>query len=181
MFWLKQSPWIPTTILWTSCWQILLEVRTNGAEVYNDWWPTCWRLSVLLVNNTVTKDGSLSAADKDFLFRTVARNNSVFIDMISKIRIKDRNDTAWNLTEYEELHYGMKEEFELDRRMEIIESKLQFIHENSKFFLEVLQGQKNNSLEWIIVFLIALECGLMCVEMSGYGESMFAALLAMAS
>jgi uncharacterized Rmd1/YagE family protein len=63
------------------------------------------------INSTVTRTGSFTAGDKNFLFRTVAQNNSIFIDMISKIRIKDRSDTAWNLTKYQNIHYGMKEEF----------------------------------------------------------------------
>lgn len=128
------------------------------------------------VNSSVTKTGHLTSADKNFLFKTVAQNNSIFIDMISKIRIKDRSDTAWNLTKYEKIHYGLKDEFELDDRFDMIETKLAFIQQNSKFFLEVLQHQKTNSLEWIIVLLITLECGLMCVEMSGMGEVFFSRL-----
>lgn len=58
------------------------------------------------INATVTKTGSFPPTDMNFLFKTVAQNNSIFIDMISKIRIKDRSDTAWNMTEYEKIHYG---------------------------------------------------------------------------
>jgi uncharacterized Rmd1/YagE family protein len=63
------------------------------------------------INSTVTQTGSFTSGDKSFLFKTVAQNNSIFIDMISKVRIKDRSDTAWNLTKYEPIHYGLKEEF----------------------------------------------------------------------
>lgn len=63
------------------------------------------------INSTVSKTGSFTSTDKSFLFKTVAQNNSIFIDMISKVRIKDRSDTAWNLTKYETIHYGLKEEF----------------------------------------------------------------------
>ena len=35
------------------------------------------------------------------LFQVVARNNSLFIDMVSKLGIKDRSDTAWHLSQYE--------------------------------------------------------------------------------
>ena len=63
------------------------------------------------INSTVTQTGSFTSGDKSFLFKTVAQNNSIFIDMISKVRIKDRSDTAWNLTKYETIHYGLKEEF----------------------------------------------------------------------
>jgi uncharacterized Rmd1/YagE family protein len=128
------------------------------------------------INKAVTKTGSFTSTDKDFLFRTVAQNNSIFIDMISRVRIKDRSDTAWNLSKYEKIHYGMKEEFEIDDRFQHIEFKLNLIQQNAKFFLEMLQHQKSTSLEWTIVVLIVLECMLMCVEMSGNGDLIFKTL-----
>lgn len=63
------------------------------------------------INAIVSKTGNFTPTDKSFLFKTVAQNNSIVIDMISKVRIKDRSDTAWNLTKYESIHYGLKEEF----------------------------------------------------------------------
>jgi hypothetical protein len=64
----------------------------------------------------------------------------------------------------------------LDDRFENIEFKLNLIHNNAKFFLEVMHHQKANNLEWIIVVLILAECILMCIEMSGFGESFFHAI-----
>jgi uncharacterized Rmd1/YagE family protein len=125
------------------------------------------------INSTVAKTGKFTATDKDSLFKTVAQNNSIFIDMISKIRIKDRSETAWSITKYETIHYGLKSEFELDERFDQIEYKLSLIQDNAKFFLDVLQSQKSNSLEWIIVILISVECCIMTTEMSGYGEVVF--------
>jgi uncharacterized Rmd1/YagE family protein len=63
------------------------------------------------INSTVSKTGNFTSTDRVSLFKTVAQNNSIVIDMISKVRIKDRSDTAWNLTKYETIHYGLKEEF----------------------------------------------------------------------
>lgn len=80
---------------------------------------------------------------------------------------------AWKFVKYEKIHYGMKEEFEIDSRFEQIEFKLNLIQQNAKFFLEVLQSQKSNSLEWIIVVLIGLECVIMCIDMSGMGQTLF--------
>ena len=67
----------------------------------------------------------------------------------------------------------MKTEFEIYDRFENIEFKLNLIQQNAKFFLEILQDQKSTSLEWIIIVLIAFECALMCLEMSGVGEVLF--------
>ena len=149
--------------------------QTVALDTYNDTVDDLLA-NFAAINASVTKTGSFTATDKNFFFKTVAQNNGIFIDMISKIRIKDRSDTAWNLTKYETIHYSMKEEFELDDRFEHIEFKLNLIQQNAMFFMEVLQSQKSNSLEWIIVVLIGVECCLMCVDMSGMGESMFASI-----
>ncbi|GAX17190.1 hypothetical protein FisN_10Lh038 [Fistulifera solaris] len=128
------------------------------------------------INAKVTETGKFTQADKDFLFRSVAQNNSIFIDMISRVRIKDRSDMAWHYAKYEKIHSGMKQEFEIDDRFDHIEFKLNLIQQNAKFFLEVLQHQKSNSLEWIIVALISVECVIMCIDMTGMGEPLFKTL-----
>ena len=146
--------------------------QTVALDSYND---TVDRLlsQFAAINSAVRGSGQFRKSDKNFLFKTVAVNNAIFIDMISKIRLKDRSDTAWTMTKYETLHYGLKAEFEIDDRFDQIEFKLNLIQQNAKFFLEVLQSQKSNSLEWIIVWLIALESALMCIDMSGKGEDFF--------
>jgi len=122
------------------------------------------------INSTVKRTGNFTDMERESLFKVVAQNNSLFIDMISKLGIKDRSDTAWNLSQYELVHEGMKYEFEIDGRFEHIEFKLNLIQQNAKFFLEILQSQKSNALEWIIIVLIAFECVLMILEMSGVGS-----------
>jgi uncharacterized Rmd1/YagE family protein len=55
-------------------------------------------------------------------------------------------------------------------RFDHIEFKLDLIQNNAKFFLEVLENKKTNTLEWIIIVLISFECMLMMLDMSGLGE-----------
>ncbi|KAL7557016.1 hypothetical protein ACA910_014232 [Epithemia clementina (nom. ined.)] len=129
------------------------------------------------INSSVRATGKFKASDRSFLFKSVAHNNAIFIDMISKIRLKDRSDTAWKITKYEDIHYGLKSEFEIDDRFDQIEYKLNLIQQNSKFFLQVLASDKSNSLEWTIVILIIAECILMCVEMSGMGGEFISSFL----
>jgi len=126
------------------------------------------------INSTVTQTGTFSQMERSNLFRVVSQNNSIFIDMISKLGIKDRSDTAWNLSQYEQVHEGMREEFEIDSRFQNIEFKLNLIQQNAKFFLEMLNDQKGNTLEWVIIVLITFECVLMIMEMSGAGDLVFA-------
>lgn len=114
--------------------------------------------------------------DKETLFKVVAQNNSLMMNIIGKLGIKDKSDIAWELAEYESVYEGMKREFEIEDRFENIEFKLNTIQSNAKFFLEVLAHQKSTSLEWIIVVLIAFESALMILEMSGQGEKIFSGL-----
>eukprot|EP00557_Chaetoceros_sp_GSL56_P013035 CAMPEP_0176479656 /NCGR_PEP_ID=MMETSP0200_2-20121128/1857_1 /TAXON_ID=947934 /ORGANISM="Chaetoceros sp., Strain GSL56" /LENGTH=517 /DNA_ID=CAMNT_0017875717 /DNA_START=13 /DNA_END=1563 /DNA_ORIENTATION=- len=47
------------------------------------------------INSNVKKTGNFTAMERETLFKVVAQNNSLFIDMIAKLGIKDRSDTAW--------------------------------------------------------------------------------------
>lgn len=125
------------------------------------------------INSSVERFGNFTSMERNSLFQVVARNNSLFIDMVGKLGIKDRSDTAWHLSQYEALHDGMRKEFDLDERFKHIEFKLNLIQQNAKFFLEVLHAQKSNTLEWVIIVLISFECVLMCLDMSGLGAQFF--------
>lgn len=124
------------------------------------------------INATVKRTGNCTAMERETLFKVVAQNNSLFIEMIARLGIKDRSDTAWNLSQYERLHEGMKHEFEIDPRFEHMEFKLNLIQQNAKFFIDILHDQKSDTLEWIIIVLISFECLLMLMEMSGLGPSL---------
>lgn len=96
--------------------------QTVALDSYND---TVDRLlsQFAKINSDVRATGHFKSSHKNFLFKTVAQNNAIFIDMISKIRLKDRSDTAWTMTKYETIHYGLKAEFEIDDRFDQIEFK----------------------------------------------------------
>lgn len=71
------------------------------------------------INSSVESTGNFTSMERHTLFQVVARNNSLFIDMVGKLGIKDRSDTAWHLSQYEGLHEGMRKEFELDERFRV--------------------------------------------------------------
>lgn len=125
-----------------------------------------------LLNSKISTSSKMDL-DKKMLFSKIAQNNRIFIDLISKLRIKGRSQIAWDQGEYEVIHSGMTVEFDIDDRFELIQFKLDLIQQNSKLFLEVIQHQKSASLEYIIVVLIGFECVLMCLDMSGQGAVMF--------
>mmetsp|Transcript_23912 Transcript_23912/g.36866 ORF Transcript_23912/g.36866 Transcript_23912/m.36866 type:complete len:249 (+) Transcript_23912:671-1417(+) len=121
------------------------------------------------INENVKKTGRIANDEKEALFKVVAQSNSIFNDMLTKVRVKERSDTAWNYAQCDRVYEGMKEEFEVDERFSHVVFKLNLIQQNAKFFLDVLHNQKSNALEWIIIVLIGFECGLMLMDMSGMG------------
>lgn len=174
--------------------------QSVALDSYNDTVDELLANFELINDKVIAGDEKLTTADRDQMFRAVARNNSIFIEMVSKVGLKDRSDTAWNLSQYEDIHdgeflpcryrlgvqwssltrdffgsilAGMKIEFDIDQRFEHIEFKLNLIQQNAKFFLEVMAENKSNTLEWIIIILICFECILMCLEMSGAGPAFF--------
>ena len=93
------------------------------------------------INSNISRTEKMNL-DKKMLFSKIAQNNRIFIDLISKLRIKGRSDLAWEQGEYEIIHSGMTEEFDIDDRFELIQFKLDLIQQNSKLFLEVIQVRK---------------------------------------
>lgn len=126
------------------------------------------------LNSSVEKTGVFSALQKQSLFRLVALNNTLFTDVIAKIGLLERSETAWKNREYTEIWEGLRDEFEVEDRFEKIEFKLNLVQLNTKFFLEVLANQKSNTLEWIIIVLISLEivvCSLDLCNIKPFGSS----------
>ncbi len=118
------------------------------------------------LNSSVERTGVFSVIEKQSLFRLVALNNTLFTDVIAKIGILERSDTAWEHLEYADVWEGLRDEFEIEDRFQKIEFKLNLIQQNSKFFLEVLATDKSNTLEWIIIILISIEIAVMTVEIA---------------
>ncbi|KAJ0398758.1 hypothetical protein P43SY_009826 [Pythium insidiosum] len=94
------------------------------------------------------------------LFQIVATNNTLLIDLVSKLRVIDRKrpgDAAWSHTRYHTMWESLVEDFELSERFNNLNFKLELIQHNTKFFLEVLGTHKGERMEWYIIILIAAE------------------------
>lgn len=84
------------------------------------------------INENVRKNGRIANYEKEALFKVVAQSNSIFNDMLTKVRVKERSDTAWNNAQYDRVYEGMKEEFELDERFSHVVFKLNLIQQNGE-------------------------------------------------
>ena len=108
-------------------------------------------------NHSVEKTGLFTAIPKNDLYKLVAKNNAVLIDVLSKLSLLERSDIAWRMPQYVHVWEGLREEFEVEPRFSNLKYKLNLIQDNTKFFLEVMHNQKSNMLEWIIIVLISAE------------------------
>lgn len=54
----------------------------------------------------------------------------------------------------------------MDARFKILDMKLNLIQDNLKYFLEILQNRKSDSLEWTIIVLIGVEICLSLYELA---------------
>mmetsp|Transcript_11585 Transcript_11585/g.42362 ORF Transcript_11585/g.42362 Transcript_11585/m.42362 type:complete len:471 (-) Transcript_11585:111-1523(-) len=113
------------------------------------------------LNSEMEKSGELKMS-KRRLFQLVAANNSTLADLITKLRILERSDTAWQYAQYGKIWETLRVEFELRLRFEGLDFKLDLIKNTMKFFLEIQQNQKSDTLEWIIILLIT---GEICVSL----------------
>ncbi len=59
----------------------------------------------------------------------------------------------------------LRDEFSIGDRFAKVEHKINHVQSNTKFFLEILNHQKSNKLEWIIIILIAAEIVIGCVDL----------------
>ncbi|OQR89338.1 hypothetical protein THRCLA_09787 [Thraustotheca clavata] len=103
------------------------------------------------------------------LFQIVATNNTLLIDLVSKLRVIDRKrpgDAAWSHTRYHNMWETLLEEFELNERFNNLNFKLELIQHNTKFFLEVLSSYKGTRMEWYIIILIAAELAISAYELA---------------
>jgi uncharacterized Rmd1/YagE family protein len=108
-------------------------------------------------NNMVRKDGKIPNSQRDEVFRLVARNSSVVTELVSKVRLFERSDTAWKHAEFSKVWEGLREEFEIEGRFTDLDRKIRHIGENSKFFLEAASSDRGLLLEGAIVFLFVCE------------------------
>ena len=141
--------------------------------------------SFMQMNYKIEENGNFDSLDKKGLYKLVASNNTVITNVLSKLGIFEGTDAAWENSDYHYTWEVLRKDFELDYRFKVrcpplspphslfhttsprspsspiqsqdLSLKLDIVKENSHFFLEILQNQKSNRLEWMIIGLISAE------------------------
>ncbi len=114
-------------------------------------------MNLRIENMTGRDDNPLRNIDKQGLYKLVASNNTIITNVLSHLGIFEGTDAAWDNADYHYTWEVLRNDFELDYRFKDLSLKLDIIKDNSRFFLGMLQGEKSERLEWIIILLIAAE------------------------
>ncbi|KAI3426339.1 hypothetical protein D9Q98_008712 [Chlorella vulgaris] len=109
------------------------------------------------MNLEMQESQNIGKINKQVLLQLVAENNIVMTDIINKLGVHERFDIAWKHVNYGKIWEFLRSELEMDGRFKTLESKLNLIQDNLKYFLEILQNRKSDTLEWIIIILIGAE------------------------
>lgn len=120
------------------------------------------------LNKSTELTGDLNISKKR-LFSLVAENNNTLTELITKLGLLGRSDTAWQYAQYNIVWEGLRQDFELEDRFQDLDYKLNLIQTQVKFYLEILQNRKSDALEWIIIVLISLE---ICVSLYDMSDKM---------
>lgn len=84
---------------------------------------------------------------------------------VSKSVLICRYDIAWKHAKYGNIWEFLRSELEMENRFETLDMKLNLVQDNLKYFLEILQNRKSDTLEWIIIILIGVEIALSVYEL----------------
>ena len=93
------------------------------------------------------------------------------------IGVMSRLDVAWEDGEAAAVYEHLREDHEFALRLQNLELKLGFVQENLKYFLELMQARKSDTLEWTIIVLIAAEIGVSLFDMWSKAEGAAAAVV----
>ena len=117
------------------------------------------------LNKTTEETGEMDIS-KARLFKLVAENNNTLTELVTRMRLLGRSDTAWQYAQYDKVWNGLRADFELEDRFDHLDYKLNLIQTQVKFYLEILQNRKSDTLEWIIIVLISMEICVSLYDMS---------------
>ncbi len=89
--------------------------------------------------------------------RAIAQCIAAKQDLVGSLYLLDKPDATWEDPVLDQLHTDAADMFELKDRYRTIDYKLRMIQENLQLIAELLQHRQANFLEWVIIWLIAVE------------------------
>ncbi|TCJ13732.1 RMD1 family protein [Flaviaesturariibacter flavus] len=91
------------------------------------------------------------------LQRYIARTLMLRNNITENLYIFDSPPETWEDEELNRVDAGMKRNFDLQERFRYIAESLQIVKDNLDLFRDIMKYRHSNTLEWIVIILIAIE------------------------
>ncbi|RYZ20385.1 MAG: RMD1 family protein [Chitinophagaceae bacterium] len=88
-----------------------------------------------------------------FIARTLMLRNNI----VENLYIFDSPPEVWEDEELSRVDVGLKRTFDLQERSRYIVESLQIVKDNLDLFRDIMKYRHSNTLEWIVIILIAIE------------------------
>lgn len=87
-----------------------------------------------------------------------------------RVAIAEKPDALWEKPELERLYSRLKDEYELNERLEMLERKLSVISGTANALTDIIDTRRSLRLEWVIVVLIVMEVAIGCFQIVTAGH-----------
>ncbi len=111
------------------------------------------------------KSSGKTRFDKKILLKQVGNVLSVKQNTVSSLSLFDKPDETWERAEIEKLYLGLRSEYELRDRFDVLNEKIDFLSENNTTLLNFIASQRANTLEIVVIILIIIEIVLFVLEL----------------
>lgn len=95
--------------------------------------------------------------------RILRQSNKVVRDVILKLGLLDHvggHSPAWEDERYYKIWSGLRDEFEIEKRWRVLQTKTTFLQDNLRFGVELAHARTSERLEVAIIILISAELGI---------------------
>lgn len=100
---------------------------------------------------------NIKASDRKNLMNFASNIAKERFEILSQLFLLDKPDIIWDDFELESLYNQLALQLELKSRFDVIEYKISFLKESVAFITDRVNQKSSEFLEWIIIWLIAIE------------------------
>ncbi|ABB44050.1 conserved hypothetical protein [Sulfurimonas denitrificans DSM 1251] len=100
---------------------------------------------------------NIKAKDRKNLMNFASSIAKERFEILNKLFLLDKPDIIWDDFELELLYNQLALQLELKSRFDVIEYKISFLKESVEFITDRVNQKSSEFLEWIIIWLIAIE------------------------
>lgn len=101
--------------------------------------------------------GTFKISERKSLMSFVGEIAKERFEVLSQLYLLDKPDIVWDDPELESLYNQLALQLELKSRFDVLEYKMSYLKESVEFITDTVNQKSSEFLEWIIIWLIAIE------------------------